>query len=319
MPLLPLLRALHIAATLLIAGACAFEFLILRRTDWRSDPSISRPVHRWLHALRVGGVVVALPSWAAWLALLAVSMSGLPASQAWSADVLRTVVTRTTFGHVWLIRVVLFAFITARLAWSRPAQARQSAIVDALDAAASAGLVCSLAWTGHALGTHPAHLLVDAIHLLAATAWLGMIPPLWLVVRCAPSSSAWSQFAVAAASRFFLPGVTAVAVLAATGIGNSVWLLDSAADLLTTKYGVLLAAKVLLFIAMLALATVNRRLTRRLPAIVLQDERRAALSGLRTSMLAELVCGAVVIALVGWLGVTAPTAHEHVMHQMHGM
>ena len=319
MVLLPFIRAIHIAATYLIAGAFAFEFLILRRSGLRSDSSAAQVSRRWLRLLRMIGLTLGLLSWAAWLAMLAIEMSGLPPAQALSADVLQTVVTRTKFGHVWSLRLGLFAVIAAQLLWVRRARGQTSVFVDVLMAAMSVVLVSSLAWTGHALGTHPAHLLVDAIHLLAAALWLGMLPPFWLVIRRGTSTTAWSEFATAAASSFFVPGVLAVTALALTGVANSLWLVDSAADLLTTRYGVLLVSKVSLFGVMLVLAALNRALARRLNANTLPGERLAELRVLRRNVVAELVFGMAVLALVGTLGVTAPATHEHSMHEMHDM
>jgi len=90
-----------------------------------------------------------------------------------------------------------------------------------------------------------------------------------------------------------------------TGIVNSWNLLGGPRDLWTTDYGRLIAFKVVLLIAMIAIATVNKfHLTPRLPA-------RAALVKLQRNSLAEIGIGLCVIVLVGYLGRLEPTAHVH--------
>jgi copper resistance protein D len=317
MPLLATLRAIHIGATLLILGALAFELLIARGTTGWSDVAVRRPVRRWLTALRIAALVAALLSWAGWLAMVAVMMSGLPSMQALRSDVLGTVVTRTTFGHVWLVRLALIVLVAARVARLARTQ-RHSSAADVVDAIMSVCLVLTLAWTGHAVGTHPAHLLVDSIHLLAAAVWIGMLAPLWIAVRHAVRSPVWSQFAAEATTRFFVPGVLCVLAIIASGVGNSAWLLGSPSDLLTTSYGQLLSVKIALFLVMLGLASLNRAVSHRLRTAGHGDDL-GPLRTLRTSVAVELACGLAVIALVGFLGVTAPPSHEHQMHQMDQM
>ena len=266
---------------------------------------------RWLRTQCAWGIALALVSWAGWLAATAMGMSGLPAAQALTPDVLGTVLLRTTFGQVWSLRLALLAVVAALLVsqTGRPAARQPLAAVLAL------GLVASLAWTGHALGTSRAHVWIDAIHLVAAAVWLGMLPLLWLVTSRAVSQPAsWRELALACARRFFLPGLAAVLVLALSGLANTAWMLDSPADLVNTGYGRVLALKLALFASMMVLAGVNRLLlvpkAQRLPA---------ALGQLRTSVMAELALGAAVLAVVAWLGVTPPAAHDHPAHRMENM
>lgn len=308
MELLPCVRALHIAATLLLGGAWAFEFLILRRCG-DAARALSPVTYRWIARQSAWAIAIGLVSWVAWLGSVAVSMSGLPVVEALAPDVLATVLQRTTFGHVWLIRFVAFAAMGV-IVWRRSARGPAFAL--------AAVLAASLAWTGHALGSNRLHPWVDATHLLAASAWLGMLPMLWLVTKKGLAEQGrWRELAMASADRFFLPGVVAVAVLAASGLANTTWMLDSAADLFGTTYGRILSAKLALFAALLVLACVNRR-------VIAAAERRAAdtqatLRSLRAGVVAEIVVGAAILVVVAWLGITPPVAHDHVEHQMEGM
>jgi copper resistance protein D len=315
MELLAIVRGLQIGGTLLLAGALAFELLVLRRASWSSYPLAAPRVGRWLRLLRVTGVIVGLLSWLVWLAVLAIEMSGLPAAEALTPPVLWKVLTRTTFGHAWSIRLILFVVTAAQLASSRSAALERPRFDRWLGAAVSVGLVVGLAWTGHAVGTHPTHVAVDAVHLIAAAIWLGMIPPLWLVVRRANTSGDWSGLAIASAHHFFWPGVVSVAVVAASGLANATWLLDSVTDLWTTRYGILLLAKVGLFVLMVMLAIFNRGLTRRARGLG-AGVQQPVLRLLRDMMRLELLCGTLVLAIVALLGITPPATHEHAMHQV---
>lgn len=311
MALLPWFRALHIAATVLAGGAFAFELLILRRCgDAARDASVAAAIGRWVARLCTWSVVLALVSWVGWLAATAMGMSGLPFAQAATPAVIGTVLARTVFGHVWSIRLALWVAL-GLLLWGNAAKSRARHAACALLALA---LVASLAWTGHALGTNRAHVWVDAAHLIAATAWLGMLPLLGLVMaRAVAQPAAWGSLGVACAKSFFVPGVIAVLVLAASGLANTSWMIDSVADLWRTAYGRILLLKLALFSLMLVLASTNHFV------IVRRVERSAgAPAGLRTlraTVLMELGLGAAVLAVVAWLGVTPPAAHEHTMHQ----
>lgn len=310
MALLPWFRALHVAATLLIGGAFAFELLILRRSGAARDGAVAPVVRGWLSRQCGWGIAVGIVSWAGWLAAIAVNMSGLPASQAIAPEVIDTVIARTTFGHVWWIRLALFIVLGALVA--RGITTRAAAWIAFTAALA---LVASLAWTGHALGTNRLHVWVDAVHLLAATAWLGMLPLLWLVIGQGVSRPGpWRDLGIAGAQHFFLPGLVAVVLLAASGLANTSWMVDSASDLAGTAYGRILSMKLALFALMLMLAIANRLVF--VPRVERAAESDGPLRSLRRSVLAELVLGAGILAIVAWLGVTPPASHEHMRHLM---
>jgi putative copper resistance protein D len=312
--LLPAVRAVQIAATLLIGGALSFELLFLRAQAGVAIPEqAARPTRNWLRRVTLLAVAVGLLSWVAWLALLAIGMSGLPPADAMRLPVLATVVTGTTFGRVWTLRLVLFLLVLANAWWMRTGM-----LLAAWRALVVVGLVGSLAGTGHALGTEPAHVACDVVHALAAALWVGMLPPLWFVVQRAPASAAAADFAILASRRFFAPGGLAVLLLALTGLGNAGWLLGSPSALLDHRYGLLLFAKLGLFGLMLLMAADNRfRLGPRLEAA--GHDGLAALRILRRNVLVEMLLGLGVVLVVAWLGVTPPSAHEHTMPPMHDM
>lgn len=312
MPALAWVKAVHIAATALLAGVFAFDILVLRRGALPGDDAAPAPALRAsLRGVAIGALGVGALSWLAWLALLAIDMSGQAPAEALRPGVLGTVLGRTTFGHVWIWRAGLLLALAIVLRRRR-----------VLSAWAGAGLalplVCGLAWAGHAAGGPPLQGLLDAVHLLAASVWLGMLLPLWLVIRRAATSEdpAWLAVAAASARLFSLPGMVAVATLALTGLANAAWQLEAPGELITTAYGQVLLAKLAAFALMLVLAGANR--LRFTPAAqVGAPDRGRALRHLRASVLLEVALGALILACVGWLGVTAPGAHDEHAHHMH--
>jgi copper resistance protein D len=308
--LVALVRAIHIAATLLVAGAAAFELLVLRSALVPSDAKdVAQLTRKRLQHASLVAAGAGLLSWCAWLAEVALGMSGLAWRDALQWSVLDTVVTQTTFGEVWAVRAALWIVVLLLLARrARPATR----------AAVALALAVSLAWTGHAVGAQPLHLVADAVHLAGAALWLGMLPPLaWLTWRASRTRDAqWTTLAAAAARRFSMPGMVAVVLLTVTGVANAWWLLESYRDLFVTGYGQQLLGKLVAFAAMLVLAAANRMvLVPRIDAASGPQERRCAVEWLRRSVFAEALLGAAVLAIVGSLGVTPPTGSRHRMHQ----
>ena len=126
-------------------------------------------------------------------------------------------------------------------------------------AAAFAG---TLAWSGHAAGglgseaiIHPA---ADVLHLIAAAAWVGALLPLIVLFAAAGADDASLAMARTATARFSILGIVSVGTLLVTGIVNTYYLAGSVPALLHTDYGRLLLIKIALFLAMVAIATVNR-------------------------------------------------------------
>src|SRR5207244_3547681 len=108
-------------------------------------------------------------------------------SEAFFGGIVWTVLLHTTFGHDWLARLVLAALLAAALGWISPKHLdlRRWAIAALLASAFAAAAVHS----GHAaatagwLGTF--HREADGLHLIAASAWLGGLLPLALLLTAA--------------------------------------------------------------------------------------------------------------------------------------
>jgi putative copper export protein/mono/diheme cytochrome c family protein/peroxiredoxin len=302
-------RWLHLASALLLAGA--FLMLLL------AGPSDRPTARAW-----EGGVL----RWARWLAGL-VLLSGLGVL-AWQAAQVTghpgaalspaawvEVLARTHFGTIWLGRHGLLLLLAA-LVLLRP---REESTVDwaalrAESALLGGAAVAMLAWAGHAAVVESwgvAAVLVDAVHVLAAAMWLGALPPLALLLRAAsrePGADA-RPYAVLAARRFSRLALPAMLVLVATGAGSAWAQVESVPALIGTRYGMLVLLKVLLAMAVLALAGWNRRRLTLLAGDA-ATTGRPAMARLAAGVGAELALGLVILGVVSALYTTPPGRHE---------
>ena len=84
---------------------------------------------------------------------------------------------------------------------------------------------------------------------------------------------------------------------------------DHIVSLPATRYGQLLLAKLVLFVAMLALASLNRfRLTPSFERSIADANHARALCALRLSLGIETTAVIAVLGFVAWLGTLAPPA-----------
>ena len=104
-------------------------------------------------------------------------------------------------------------------------------------------------------------------------------------------------------------GYAAVALLAATGAINALLLVGSFAALVGTPYGRLLGLKILLFLAMVLLALINR--FRLLPRLCRDPQPSGSIAALARSVLAERALGFAVLLVVSALGTWLPAIHVH--------
>ncbi|WP_439409980.1 copper homeostasis membrane protein CopD [Bradyrhizobium sp. DASA03076] len=294
-------RAVHFAATAMMIGNTVFGSLIAMPV-LRSEPGRAAALWGQLTQLSWFGLAMAVISGAIWLMLQAASMSGLPLHEALTADVLSTVVTETQFGEVTALRAGLAVCLAICFVCDRAATARW------LGLAASLAFAAMLAWTGHAGATFGIvghlHLAADALHILAAAAWIGGLVPLILFLGATRHSSS-PLLARDAVGRFSTMGIISVATLILTGVADTVVLVGSVRGLIATEYGQLLLVKLAVFALMLTFAAVNRlSLTPRLGKY--GDAARASL--VRNSTI-EFVLGLVVFAIVGLLGTLHPAIH----------
>jgi putative copper resistance protein D len=320
-------RAIHFAATMLVAGVVLFAVFIAAPA-WRGaagNDAVAIKVRARLAVIAWIGLALAAIAGAAWLVLTAAGMSGLPAAQVFGDGVLWTVLSQTTFGRAWLARFALACALAATLPALLSPRDRQSLWLEITAVILAAAFAGALAWSGHAAGglgdeavVHPA---ADVLHLIAAAAWVGALLPLIVLLAAASGGADDASLSMArtATTRFSILGIVSVGTLLVTGIVNTYYLAGSVPALLHTDYGRLLLIKIALFLAMVAIATVNRfRLTPRLLQQNNITASRGALRRLRRNAAIEVLAGAMVIAIVAALGTMPPAIHAAHQHPTYG-
>ena len=307
-----LARAIHFASILSLAGVFVFLAIVAEPALARSAPSDAPAFRGALRQLAWASLAAAVLSGALWLMLEACSMSDRSLADVFSQDVIGVVLTRTRFGRVWELRSALGLVLAALIVvGDRLGRRRGADMLGWATLLLSAAVVVALAWAGHAGATQGGegkiHVVSDALHLLAAGAWLGALVPLALLFARAIGDWAWLGVARDAARRFSVLGIASVGTLLVTGTVNSWFLVGGVPGLLGTPYGRLLLLKLALFAAMVAVAAVNRqRLTPQLHEGVAPT---VALRRLRRNALIETALGLAIVMVVGTLGTEPPGAH----------
>lgn len=288
-------RALLFGATAQLAGALLFDLTVAPLPRGRS-------VMLWC-AWAVAGVAAGL-----WLVTQAALFSHRSLGGVFGTGVLWVTMTRTRFGHVMATELAL-TLLTALALGAAAFLRRRPAPAAILPAAAMLG---ALAWIGHGADGHgiagAVHLGADVLHLLAAGAWLGGLLPFAILMAAGRYASDIETAAAARQMiwRFSSRCLWAVGLLTAGGIVNAWFLVGSVAGFVDTDYGRLLLIKLGAFLAMVALAAVNREILiprlagpppGRLPRILPSMRRNTLLIGL---------LGILVIAIVARLGTLPP-------------
>jgi putative copper export protein/mono/diheme cytochrome c family protein len=277
--LLDAVRAVAVAGLL-----SAFGSLVFLLGQGRS--SVERAIRRlgWASlAVAAAGLIV-------WVVLESATLAGW--DRAFVA--LPEVLWSTEFGHLagWqgLALAVAAVTLACRLNWL---------------AATAAGIAVVLeAGRLHAWAMQPSItplLVSEALHLLAAGAWLGGLLPLRIVVRGSPLDEA-----IAASRRFSRMATVAVLALAGTAFWQG-WVLSGGwPGLAGTAFGWMELVKLVLFLALLACAGFNRfRFTPALAGAESARGRRA----LGRSIAVETAFGVLVVCAAAVLTSLPPGMH----------
>jgi copper resistance protein D len=304
--LLIVARAVHIGASVLIAGTFTFDVVTVRFARVPvSDDLVD--VERRLFRLALWSLVAALLSGLFWFWLEVASMNGVSLKNAFSATAWWTVLSETQFGRVWQLRlgVMVAAFPLICLCLAQVKSRRAHILILWL---LSVVFLASLAMISHAAAAcvQPLGLFGDMLHLCAVGGWMGGLVP--LVIFLARKRTFGLDATVARVLQHFSTfSLCCVSVLVVSGISNSWLLVGSFYALLTTAYGRLLLLKLTLFAILLTFGARNRFLVKaKRPEVPAGVEW---LSQLRRNVLCEICFGAAVVAIVACLGVTPPARH----------
>ena len=317
-----LVRFLHFVAALLLLGSFSFTFLVVRPAAKKASEASSS-------FLTLSRMQLLIARWALLLAIVSAFVAlaikiDTATGQSWSAfhdaNARAAVLIGTRFGIVWMGRMLIACLLAVMLLLHLRGWLRADSLVVSITGVMLSGLfLVALAFAGHAAAaeglTFVVQVFADALHLLAVGAWLGGLLPLillfdWIRKTNEPASLLIAQEAT---RRFSLIGLVSVAVLVPTGSFNASYLVNGFAPLFGTSYGWLLLAKLALLIPLIGLAAVNLlRLKPRLLSFSSLDHATRVsevLFRLKRSVVAELGVGAMVLLLVGAMGVTAPARH----------
>jgi len=192
------------------------------------------------------------------------------------ASELATMLGQTSFGHIWLTRAAL---IIAALAFA--SCTRVNIVLSGLQLAL-------LGFAGHAFARgNVLGAIGEAVHLLAAGAWVGGALALALL----------KGDVSAAAARFSKPGYAIASLTPVAGIAVLALTAGGVLPDLETDYGWLAGAKLALFLVLLALAGANR----------FYALSRRNLSALRAGIAAELLVMATLSLTAASLATTSPS------------
>jgi copper resistance protein D len=318
MPLaLMLVRWLHLSASILLASLWLFDAVIL--VPAAKKPSVGTghlfdTIDQLTCRTALWTLLVALISWLGWSWLVASTMTGDDLIECLQSGDWLTVLTETQFGHIWLFRVILslvfgiILWVVAITSWRRGFLQTTLVWLSVIELA-------SLAWAGHATATPGqfgfVHLLGDALHLLTSAFWPGSLVPLAAFLFLLLKSSQVEAIGLAApvVRRFSANSLIAVAVMALTGLSNSIFMVGSIRALLTSAYGQILVSKLILFFAMIGFGAWNLFLLKPRIAVELTAvnlAQKSAVHLLLRNVLWEIGLGTLVILIVGLLGITPP-------------
>jgi copper resistance protein D len=217
--------------------------------------------------------------------------------------VVPAVLTRTHFGAIWSARAVALGILMVAAGRVGPVL-RGATLCLAFAVALSTSLV------GHAAdhGDLSVATLIDWLHVSAAAAWTGGL--VCLAVLGLPGARTWPRDRLEAlVLRFSALAGWCLAAVIGSGICNAWIEIGSVHALWTTTYGQILATKLALVLAIVALGAANRYAI--IPQLVAGGAGAAA--RLATSVAWEAALGLVVLGCTALLTQSAPPHHgDHV-------
>lgn len=261
--------------------------------------------------IAIAALVVAMLSSGCGIWIEAAAMAEVPLAQAGAQT--WTMVTATHLGAAW--QAGMAALVVSLVAMALASPARRAAGGTLVGLAGIALFLYTRSMVSHAsaAGDVSAMMLVDWVHLMLVSVWVGEVLMAGLVVlRTLPAAGRAGR----ADCAHYVKSLSASATVAlvgifATGLANAWYNLGSAAALTSTQYGITLLVKLALVLAAATLGGINRFIV--MPGLIdalhtapdqeIAQGRRFALV-LRIE--AMLLLGALVVAAV--LSATSPPA-----------
>lgn len=292
-------RLLATAAAAALLGSIAFRYVCLRAALPRAWVSTDRLVSLAVSLVLLGhgGMLIAQ--------LLALPQIDGPAVP------LVELVSATHVGRIWMWRAGTLAVLVALAAASRHLSAVRARGLHLVMAGLSAAYLGLGVWGGHAAAAESPWRVLPAnlVHVLAMALWFGALPAWLISVRAfllvqadAPNAAALAH----ALQRFSKFAMALMGVVIVSGYWLADGYMETAGDLLGTRYGLLIVCKLLLLAMVLFLA--NQLRTRFLPT--LKAVPRAPTDAALRHAFAEWLAGFGILACAAWLAQTTPALHE---------
>ena len=290
------LRSMHMAALISLFGTLIFLTVVAPAAMVEAAEAAAQLRLIMLRIARIS-LAGALFIGMAWLMVEVVVIAGTD-SLARTLHALPVVALRTQFGHWLLLRLLLLLVAIPLLAF------QHRGVVATVVLAGTALVIQPFLGHAGAIGGSVGNALIasEGLHLLAASAWLGSLPPLFILIGALPHDAA------ATACRSFTPvGLAAVLILGGTAVLQVSELMGGLPGLLGTGYGQFALIKIGLFVGLLALAALNR--------LALTDQLdgatpAAARHHMRLSIATEAVLGALIVIIAGFLASLTPGLHQ---------
>jgi copper resistance protein D len=292
------LRGIYLAASLLGFGILLFWILVATPLLANVETT-PRPLAKWTWKVFRGSIILAAIAAVVWLLAQAAYLAEAD-TLAGGAAAVWPVLIGTHFGHVLALRLGLLILAMICLGDGRKRTRQVLAMV-------ATGLAIVLqGWTAHAAAAEGSARVIllgaETLHLLAAGAWLGSLLALFLFARALPPDQG-----ARALLKFSPLGMLCVFILAVTAFVQGRLLIGGVSELIRTDYGRVAMLKLMLFLAMLLLATINRfHHTRVLSGSHQVGSRRR----LQLSIGIETGLGLVVILAAAVLADMQPVVHQ---------
>lgn len=288
-------------------GVVLFQALLLPGSGSESavGAGLAR-VRRRLRRIGYGLFALAVAALAAMVPVVTAWQDGAGIDALADGGTWRTGLTSDHALSALLVVAGLATTVTAAAVGTRAAA--RDRIRSALGAATFAGAalaIGALAVVGHTRTFGPAWLVVtaDLLHAATAAVWFGGL--IGLAVTLARSSAVPAGPAAVVVSGFSRLAAGLVLALVAAGAALAWRVLNSWSALLDTGYGLALSGKILLVVAILAVAGWNR--FRLVPHVVRAPDETRAWRGLRRTVRIEAALVVGVVALTGVLVTQSPS------------
>ena len=279
-------RGLHLAASFSVFGVILFRTVLAHPVVEHLTDEAAERFDRACRGLVWFSAEVALFAAVAWLLMQSAYMAQSD-TVGGTFEVIPTVLFGTTFGQLLLFRLLLLGAAVALFRLYRHGGRIWSLLLAGASVALHAGTGHGAAMEGGAGMLLTAAL---ALHLMAASAWLGSLAPLFLLLQDAPDKATDM-----ARRRFAHFGLGCVATLAVTALFQGQTIIGSWPDLFGTEYGLWAVAKTVLFALLLAFAAANQFLLSQ--------------AGLRISVALETAAGLLVVLAASILVNLPPPMH----------